>query len=179
MVFNQALHGSLEHNSYLHSEFSCHLLQQRPEIVAHRAHGVEGIFLIIRIMSYNPLKEFAEGIGNQAREIRVCHEVLGYEPCVLGAETVWERLGINRVNKLFVVQHEFPLGKGVNILRHVMADEVRDEALTKIAAATFVAQDKAAGIHVEALVAAVVQAGVGAGPEDCGKARLPLEQRPA
>ena len=130
-------------------------------------------------MGDNQEEELTEGVRDEIGEIRVKVQVLANELCVLRAEAVGERAGVDDVQQLVVIVAEFLAHKVIHPGWHVAADVVRNHPLPEVAAGALVAEDEAAGIHVETLVAAVVEATVGSRTQDCGEARLILEQSTA
>lgn len=174
VIFDQAFHWGLEDYAHLHSEFFHYRLEERLEVIGYRTYGVEGIFLIVRVMGDYQEEELTECVCDEIGEIRVIVQVLANELCVLRAEAVGERTGVDYVQQLVVVVAEFLADQVIHLGRHVAADIVRNQPLSEVAAGALVTEDEAAGIHVEALVAAVVEAAVGSRTKDSCESRLIL-----
>ena len=130
-------------------------------------------------MRHNPLEELPERVRHQFREIRIEVQMLADEPGVLRTEPVRERFGVDDVDEFVVRPAQFLAHQLVHAVRHVVPDVVGDHPLPEISAASFVTKDESAGIHIETLIAAIVEAGISARAQDGRKTGLPLEQSAA
>ena len=100
MELFESLHREWNYFAALHAEFSCNTLQNIPIGISYSAYTIEFIFLIIRVVGYNILKQLAHRINNQIIKILIFADILTNHFAVLGAETVWKRFGVDDINEL-------------------------------------------------------------------------------